>query len=270
MVMGPTHAMSGAALGLAIAAALPHEWGGPTTAAGAFVFAGVTAGAALLPDLDSPQATIARSFGPITTTLAHVTENTAQAIYAATKTRRDSDRQNGHRTATHTVWFAILAGMATSALVGSFGKTASIAILFVMLGLALRGLFPKWSKSNDWLIVTAVSAALAAATWVLLPEAAGAVALGSAMTAGVMAHLLGDALTKQGVPIFGGIISIGGKRWWDVALPSPLRIRANGPMDQVLLTVFTISAVAMVYFTIADPGAIGATWQAWMQPASTI
>ncbi|MDN5759035.1 MAG: metal-dependent hydrolase, partial [Tomitella sp.] len=165
MVMGPTHAMSGAAAGLAMAAVLPPEWGGPTTVAGAFVFAGVTAGAALLPDLDSPQATIARSFGPVSQAAAHVVENVSQGFCNMTGSRRDDHCNNGHRTATHTVLFAVAAGVATGALVQWFGKNAAIGILFVMLGLALRGLFPKWAKKNDWLVVTAVSAGAAAVAW---------------------------------------------------------------------------------------------------------
>lgn len=259
MVMGPTHAMSGAAIGLAMAALLPPEWGGPTSMAGAFVFAGVTAGAALLPDLDSPQATIARSFGPASQILARVTENTAQAIHASTRTKKDSRRENGHRTATHTLLFAVLAGLATGGLVNAFGKTASVAILFVMLGLALRGLFPKWSKKNDWLVVTGLSAALAFGTWTWLPESASAFGLGAAVTVGVLAHLLGDVITKRGVPMFAPI-KIGGKRWYDVRPPEMLRISASGPFDQFLLAASTVAVLVLSYFLVFDPVSIGATW----------
>jgi membrane-bound metal-dependent hydrolase YbcI (DUF457 family) len=250
MVMGPTHAMSGAALGLGIAALLPSQWGGPTTAAGAFIFAGVTAGAALLPDLDSPQATIARSFGPLTTGLAHLTETAALGIHTATKTSKDNDRHNGHRTATHTVWFAVLAGIATAAAVGAFGKNAAIAILFVMLGLALRGVFPAWTKQNDFLAITGVSAVLACGAWITVPAAAGAIALGAAVTAGIITHLAGDALTKQGVPLLGGIVKIRGKLWWDFALPATLRIKANGLADKALLAGFTLASIALAFHTI--------------------
>lgn len=65
MVMGPTHAMSGAAAGLAVAQALPTSWGGVTSASEAFVYAGIAAGAALLPDLDSPQALSVDHSGPL-------------------------------------------------------------------------------------------------------------------------------------------------------------------------------------------------------------
>lgn len=260
MVMGPTHAMSGAAIGLAMAAVLPPEWGGPTSTAGAFVFAGVTAGAALLPDLDSPQATVARSFGPASQILARVTENTAQLIHSATASKKDAPKRNGHRTATHTIAFALLAGFVASALVEAFGKNASVAILFVMLGLALRGLFPNWSKKNGWLITTGASAALAAGTWMLLPESAGAVALGAAVTIGVLAHLLGDIITKRGVPAFAPFVPIGGQRWRDIRPPAALRISASGPFDKFLLSACTAATLVLAYFIVFEPARIGAAW----------
>ncbi|WP_042377275.1 metal-dependent hydrolase [Gordonia alkanivorans] len=260
MVMGPTHAMSGAALGLGIAAAIPTALGGPTTVAGAFTFAAITAGAALLPDIDSPQATVSKTFGFLSVGAAHVCENAALAVYHGTKSKRDNDRENGHRTATHTIWFALLAGLLCTVLVGVLGKPAAIGILFIMLGLALRGLFPEWSGKSDWLAITAVSGAAAAAVWAWLPQMAGGVALGTAVTVGIVAHLLGDALTKSGVPMLGGVVSINGKKWWDICPPGFMRIRANGLADKVLLGVFTAASVYLAYLCAFDPDALGADW----------
>ncbi|WP_420879221.1 metal-dependent hydrolase [Rhodococcus sp. (in: high G+C Gram-positive bacteria)] len=259
MVMGPTHAMSGAAAGLAMAAVLPPTWGGPTSVSGAFVFAGVTAGAALLPDLDSPQATIARSFGPASQALAHVVERGSAAIHSATSTRRDDHRENGHRTATHTLAFAFLAGAGVAALVSAFGKPAVLGVLFLMLGLALRGLFPKWVKKNDWLMVTGIAAGLSVLAWVASASVSGP-ALGAAVTVGVIAHLVGDAGTKMGVPLLAPIVSINGKRWWDVAPPSMLRIKASGPADKILLGAFTVLSVALTYLVLLAPESLGANW----------
>lgn len=259
MVMGPTHAMSGATAGLVMATLLPPEWGGPTSIAGTFVFVSVTAGAALLPDLDSPQATIARSFGPASQVLARVTENTAQLLHTATRSSKDPRRHNGHRTATHTLLFAVLTGLATGAATTAFGKSAAIAILFVTLGLALRGLFPNWSKKNDWFLVTGLAAVLAYATWTQLPESASPVALGAAVTVGVLTHLLGDMITKRGVPLFAPL-PIGGRRWYDVRLPSLLRITASGPADRLLLAACTAAVLVLSYLTVFDPAALGIAW----------
>ena len=85
MVMGPTHAMSGAAVGLAVAQILPEQWGGVTTAEETFIYAGLAAGAALLPDLDAPSATVSRSFGPVTQVISRFTENIAQTFVNVTR-----------------------------------------------------------------------------------------------------------------------------------------------------------------------------------------
>lgn len=254
--------MSGAAAGLAIGAFLPVEWGGATSATEAFVFAGVTAGAALLPDLDSPQSTLARSFGLVSTAIAHVTENVSKVIYRLTMTRKDTPINNGHRTATHTLWFAILAGAGTAALVTAFGKNSAIGVLFFMLGLALRGLAPTWTRKQDWMYVTGLSLALALAVWFALPASAGSAALGAAVTTGVLVHILGDMITKRGVPLLGGIVSIGGKRWWNFRPPGLLRIRAGAGMDKMLALACTVATGVLAYCVVAAPHLIGAPWAA--------
>lgn len=240
MVMGPTHAMSGAAVGLAVAQALPASWGGVTTIPDALVYAGIAAGAALLPDLDSPQATVSRSFGPLSQGLSHVVENASQAFVNLTRGPKDDYCGNGHRTATHTIWFAFLAGGLAALLISMFAKTAAIALLFVFLGLAIRGLLPEWSKSKDWLLVTGLSALLAYGAWLWAPTSASALVMGSAVTVGVLTHLAGDFITKNGIPALAPIVPVGKRRWWDFGLPSGLRISASGWADKALLTACTV------------------------------
>lgn len=253
MVMGPTHSMSGAAVGLAVAQALPTEWGGVQSPSEAFIYAGICAGAALLPDLDSPQATVARAFGPLSFGLAHVIENASQALVNLTRGPKDEYCGNGHRTATHTLWFALLTGAAASALIAAFGSNAAIGLLFVFLGLAIRGLVPEWSK-RDWWAVTGLSALLAVWAWRSLPEGTGGVVLGSAVAVGVLTHIAGDFITKQGVPFLAPIIPVGQRRWWDFGLPAPLRISASGLADQLLLAVFTLLA-ALQTWSVLTTGA---------------
>lgn len=253
MVMGPTHATSGAAVGLAVAQALPAQWGGVTTPHEAFLYAGLAAGAALLPDLDSPQATVSRSFGFLSQGLAHVVENTCQLLVNLTKTDLDDYCGNGHRTATHTVWFALLCGIIAAALISGFGKPAAVGLLFLLIGLAIRGLLPEWSKKNDWLAITGLSAALALGAWHFVPTVASGVVMGSALTVGVLTHLAGDFITKSGIPALAPIVPVNGHRWWDFGLPGPLRISASGFADQVLLGVFSV-LTAVQFFLIANGG----------------
>lgn len=246
MVMGPTHAMSGAAVGLAVAQILPEHWGGVTTAEETFIYAGLAAGAALLPDLDAPSATVSRSFGPLTQVISRITENTAQAFVNVTRGRKDKRCKNGHRTLTHTVWSALAAGVGATALIGALGKPAVIGLLFFFLGLAIRGLLPEWSKKSDWLIVTGLSAALAYGVWNYVPESSFGLVLGSAITVGCLTHMAGDLATKQGIPVFAPLLQFKGKRWWNLKLPSFLSIRANGPADKFLLMGFTIAVIAQI------------------------
>ena len=188
MVMGPTHAVSGALVGLLVADVLPPEWGGPTSTAETFAFAAVCAGAALLPDLDTAQSTVARSFGPASQALARGVDRLSTGYYNITKGRRDRKRRGGHRTMTHTALFAGLLGLGVSALVARFGREAIIAVLFVTLGLALRGIFGTWAKRNGWFAVTATAAVLSILTWGWFPGDVGSVGLGVAVALGCATH----------------------------------------------------------------------------------
>lgn len=256
MVMGPTHAMSGAAVGLTVAQVLPAQWGGVTSPTDAFIYAGITAGAALLPDLDSPQATVSRSFGPLSLGLSHIVENAAQGFVNATRGYKDPYCGNGHRTATHTIWFAWIMGIVASAIIAAFGKAGVVGLLFIFLGLALRGLLPGWAKKNDWIIVTGVSAVLAWLAWQSMDSSSAKLVMSSAVTIGVLTHLAGDFITKQGIPALAPVVRVGQHRWWDFAPPSFLRISASGTADKVLLSVFTVIVVAQVFLLLSTGSAL--------------
>lgn len=254
MVMGPTHAMSGAAVGLAAAAILPAGWGGPTSLAETFAWAGVCAGAALLPDLDHPQSTVARSFGIVSQLVSEGLNAVSAAFHGLTGTRRDGTRTDGHRTLTHTLLFAVALGAGVSGLVAAFGKPAIIGTLFVTLGLAIRGLAGDWSKKQGWLAVTLAAALLSVIAWQAFPADTGSVSLGVAITLGCVTHCLGDGITKEGIPFLAPLVTIKGKRWWEFTLPSLVRIRADGPFEKVvLLPALTVATVVLA--VLAVPGA---------------
>lgn len=85
--------------------------------------------------------------------------------------------------------------------------------------------------------------------------------LGAAVSFGWFMHLLGDMITKMGVPILFPI-PIKGKRWWDVTLPSALRIRAGGTFEKaVLLPGLTIITVVLFIYNI--PGVSHIVTDAW-------
>ncbi|MFE3293358.1 metal-dependent hydrolase [Rhodococcus sp. NPDC059234] len=251
MVMGATHAVSGAVAGLLVAQALPEHWGGPTSTAELFTFAGVCAGAALLPDLDTAQSTVARSFGPVSTLAARGVDELSLWYYRLTRGRRDPRRSGGHRTLTHTALFAILLSVGVSALVTAFGRPVIVATLFVTLGLALRGLAGDWAKRNGWLVVTAVAGVLAALTWTWYPDEVGSRALGVAVGLGCAVHCLGDAITKEGVPFLAPFAAWRGRRWRELRLPELISIRAGGAFERAVLgPLLTCAAVGLALWAL--------------------
>lgn len=251
MVMGATHAVSGAVAGLLVAQVLPPDWGGPTSTAEVLTFAGVCAGAALLPDLDTNQSTVARSFGPLSAMFARGVDRISLGYYGITRGRKDPHRHGGHRTLTHTALFAVAVSVGVSAAVIRFGRPAIIATLFLTLGLALRGLAGGWAAKHGWMAVTAVAAVLAAVTWQFYPDEVGSRALGAAVGLGCLMHCLGDAITREGVPFLAPLMPWRGRRWQEWRLPSWLAIRAGGPFERAVLgPALTIAAIALAVWAV--------------------
>src|SRR4051812_29705801 len=191
-MMGPSHALSGAAVWLAGSWALNHFAGYEQTPLAIAVGTAVCAGGALVPDLDlsgkvtrnQGGATVARTFGVFSLFVAEVIEKFSLGIYTATRLSKDPHRDNGHRTFTHTLPFAGLVGWGTTALAGYGGKWAVIGIVFFMVGLALRGLFDGWAERAGWVIVSLVAGAAAVFTYANLPDDRGYPMLGLAVGVG--------------------------------------------------------------------------------------
>jgi membrane-bound metal-dependent hydrolase YbcI (DUF457 family) len=252
--MGPSHALSGASVWLAGSWAADHFAGYEQSPLAVAVGASVCAGAALLPDLDlsgkvtrnQGGATIARTFGVFSLFAAEVIEKVSLGIYSATRLPRDPRRTNGHRTFTHTLVFAALVGWGTTALCTAYGKWAVVAVMFLMTGLALRGLFDRWAERAGWLIVTLTSAALALLTATHLPGDRGYPMLGAAVGVGCVVHLFGDMITRSGVPLLWPL-PMGRRMWRMIGVPDVVAIRAGGPGEVfVLRAVFTVVAVLAV------------------------
>ncbi|CAO0833178.1 hypothetical protein SMICM17S_04436 [Streptomyces microflavus] len=109
----PHDSLSGAAAWLGVgaaAAATGHAMPWPVLVVGALI----CAGAALAPDLDHKSATISRAFGPLSKGLCEIADKLSYAVYKATKSKADPRRTGGHRTLTHTWFFAVLMGAGCS------------------------------------------------------------------------------------------------------------------------------------------------------------
>jgi len=178
--MGRTHAASG---GLAFAASAPllSGLGVDLSPVGLAVGVVAAAGAALLPDLDHPSSTVARALGPLSGALARV----VAAI------------SGGHRQGTHSLVgvasFTVLALLADQA--GTSGRTV-LAVL--MLVLASAGLHLRLSRAP--VLHLAICALVGFVIVAACPEVSGGV-MPIAVAVGAAAHLFGDALTREGIPV---------------------------------------------------------------------
>lgn len=228
--MGHSHAVSGALAWLAAAPAVQAATDTQLSVAQLAAGAIVCAGAALLPDLDHPQATIAHFLGPLSQLLAH-------AVAAAA---------GGHRQATHSLAFCALAAGGVWALLQTFGGSAGMGVLFVCTALALRGL--GLAPPGKGPIVGGVTIAVQAAaiTWAVARYAPGQWEwLPVAVALGCLAHLVGDCATPGGCPL---------------AWPLPHRVsvpiiaRTGNAVEVALLTpLMTLAVSWLTYVQLVSP-----------------
>lgn len=260
MVMGPTHAMSGAALWLAGSAVADIAFGIDQSSAELVVGTIVCSGAALYPDIDCAGkvtenkggSTVARSFGVASLFVAEIVERLCYWFYLLTKSKKDKKRKNGHRTFTHTAVHAGLVGLGTGYLAAQFGKPAVIAILFVLTGLAVRGLLAETVAKKGWIVTTGVALASSYGMYRLLPEGRDYWILGLAMGIGCFIHILGDMITKMGSPLVFPV-PIKGARWKDIGLPKNVAIRAGGKEEnRILLPILTVLVVIGMFYNLPE------------------
>jgi membrane-bound metal-dependent hydrolase YbcI (DUF457 family) len=251
-MMGPSHALSGAAVWLAGSWALNYFDQYHQSPLQIAVGTAVCAGGALLPDLDlsgrvtsgEGGATVAHTFGRVSLFIAEVLEKISLGIYDATKMRHDPRRHNGHRTFTHTLPFTVGVGWLTTLGCAAGGKWAVIGILFFMLGLALRGLFHTWAERHGWILISLLSAGAAYGTYLYLPADRGYPMLGLAVGVGCFVHLLGDVITREGVPILWPIPT-GRRMWRMIGVPNAFAVSVGGKVETVVLRgLFTIVCLA--------------------------
>ncbi|HEX6871095.1 MAG TPA: metal-dependent hydrolase [Micromonosporaceae bacterium] len=251
-MMGPSHALSGAAVWLAGSWALDYYNVYHQTPLELAVGAAVCAGGALLPDLDMSGkvvsgeggATVANTFGRVSLFLAEVVEKLSLGVYTLTRMRDDPDRDNGHRTLTHTLPFTVGVGVLTTWACSAGGSWAVIGILFVMLGLALRGLFHTWAEKAGWVMITALSGVAAFGTYLFLPADRGYPMLGLAVGVGCFVHLLGDVITSAGVPILWPLPT-GRRMWRMIGVPNIFAVSVGGKVERIVLRgLFTVISIA--------------------------
>jgi membrane-bound metal-dependent hydrolase YbcI (DUF457 family) len=176
-VLGHSHALSGLAAG---AATLPWAPVDGTVSQVAWIAA--VGGFAMLPDLDQRCSTVSDMWGPATDVPSGVVGKLA----------------GGHRWGTHD---AVLAPAAFGglALLAADAFWSSLLLLALAIGLALRALhFVIPGRAENTVLGNLVLSWGGA--WYLLEHSPSPAWLPWAVAAGVLTHIVGDAITTAGVP----------------------------------------------------------------------
>ena len=254
MATGPTHAISGLAAWAAVTAFAGTHAIGQLSPKTWVVGATLASGAALLPDIDHPKATVANTFGGISRGASAAISGFSGFLYRLTRTKRDSDREGTHRGFTHTLVFAVLAGLITTAIVQTSNGTALGILMFFFAGLAVRGIMHTWSSSKDAILIAAASLLLTAACWAWSgDQPTNAAAFGVAVMIGCVAHFIGDAITEHGCPMLWPL-PIAGRTWYAVAPPKSMRMSTGGKFEMAIvgpgLTLVATALSAVVLYRI--------------------
>jgi membrane-bound metal-dependent hydrolase YbcI (DUF457 family) len=174
-MMGTQHALTGALAWSGFITAFPQQVL-PTALGYA-----VCAGSALLPDIDHPGSTISKSLGPVTKGLCLVV----------------TWLSGGHRRGTHSLFgCAVFTGLV--ALAEHFRDTLAGGIATAVVLLLLLFPIPRLLRLPG-LYDEMIAVALAV---VLVVQGADLSLLPLWVAIGTLTHLLGDAITKQGIPVW--------------------------------------------------------------------
>lgn len=216
-MMGRSHALSGALSGAALSITVLHA-SRPDVAAAAIL----TAGAAVLPDLDHRDATVARTFG-------FITEEFAWLI---------GKLSGGHRHLTHSLagcgMFTALVAIAWHHQHDWPGRIGLGLAVTLILASALRAL----KLGGHWADAMALTAAVAMC-W----HGFGLALVTPAVAVGCVTHLIGDGITDEGVPLFAPL-----SKAHVHLLPEPLAFTAGTRPERLV--------VALLYAGLAWSGMV--------------
>jgi membrane-bound metal-dependent hydrolase YbcI (DUF457 family) len=185
MCLGHTHALSGLVTGTAVGlyathVRLEHTGIGHLSPGHLAVFVGLTAGAAVLPDIDHPNSSMAHTFGFLTKGFAWLVGKIS----------------GGHRHLTHAILgiagFTVLAWLAVKYRHDIGGKIALGLFLALIIASALYAL----SVHGHGADVLAIAGAL-----VMVFTGYGLALVAIAVCLGCITHVLGDMLTIEGCPL---------------------------------------------------------------------
>ncbi|WP_034266502.1 metal-dependent hydrolase [Actinospica robiniae] len=234
-MLGHSHSTSGVLTWGAATAAAPVAWWSDLlshqklTPADIVLGTFATAGAALLPDLDHPDGSIAHFLGPVSHQFCRLVEKIS----------------GGHRHATHSFLFVALVTFGTWEGAHHWGRPFVLAMMYILLSLAVRALHlcPPGKGIHSWGVVVIIAAVGTFATYQYLP--ANPAWLPAAVGLGALTHLGGDCITKEGCPLF-----------WPVKMrfEIPLIKRTGNKFETAFLTpLFAVAGIALLVMAVRNP-----------------
>lgn len=179
-MLGRDHALLGALAYVALAPIVDHAEHVPVVPVQVGIGSLVFAGFALLPDIDEPGSTVSRKLGFVSRLVSEFTNKLA----------------GGHRQATHSLLFCALVYFGAHYALRSEWAVGTIVCCALLL--SIRLVLP-FGLGRSWWVMLAIT--VGATVWVVHDHDVGSW-LPIACAAGTFAHLVGDGLTVEGVPLF--------------------------------------------------------------------
>lgn len=256
-MLGKDHALSGVAVGLAVAGQL-----GDHTVTAALPFVVTVAGYALGPDLDCGSSTASRFLGPVSEALSWFLQRLSAVAFHATATSHDHESEGTHRHATHTLAFALVAG--------GLAQVTSQWSPWVVAGWIAFGVLAASAALGEGLLAVF---GLAMLVPIVFDDASPVAELagmqqwiGLAVTLGCVVHLAGDAITVTGVPLFWPI-RLGGQAWHEChLLPRGLRLHTGLRIEHWVVHP-TLVAACVAVLPLVSPG-VGAAFHQFLTAAT--
>lgn len=222
-MLGRDHALLGAVTCLGLAPVVGHLAHVPLSPPEIGVGTVVTSAFALLPDIDEPHSTVSTKLGPLSEVVSKVTNKLS----------------GGHRHATHSLLFAALIGVATrygldwrwtAPIIVAFSALLVLRIL-LPLGIGRRGLIP-------FVLAAAVT------WWTIIHTGSARDWLPYAAFGGVVLHLIGDALTVEGVPFL-----------WPLPFRTavPLVGHTESMRESILGAAMSLGVLALCWIVVLHP-----------------
>lgn len=234
-MLGRDHALLGAVAYLGIAPLVVPHMPPAELATGSMVCAAF----ALLPDIDEPHSLVSTKLGPLSEAVSRVTNKLS----------------GGHRHATHSALFVAIVGCL--AVLSQHWRYSSVAFVVASGFMVLRIIVPFGLAKRGMLALLPI----AAAGWWVWSVPTPRWWLPITAMSGVFLHLVGDMLTKEGVPLL-----------WPQGthLAVPILGHTDSAREQGLAAVMSVAIAVLAWLFVVIPAAHALTHGALSQDYASL